>query len=88
MHGAVIVYLLLAYGLYYHIIKPEVEKKEYSKTDIVMKSVAFGAAVYGVYNYTNLATINEYGQMEALYDTLWGSTLCGLVSTFYLNIML
>jgi uncharacterized membrane protein len=36
-----------------------------------------GAAVYAVYDFTNLSTITNYDPMFAVADSLWGGTLMG-----------
>ena len=79
--GTIITYILLGFGLYYFVLSCN------PKNDtVVIKGMLFGLVVYGVYDYTNLATINEYGSFEALVDTMWGTILCGLVSYTYINL--
>lgn len=79
--GTIITYILLGFGLYYFVLSCN------PKNDtVVTKGMLFGLIVYGVYDYTNLATINEFGSFEALVDTMWGTILCGLVSYTYINL--
>jgi uncharacterized membrane protein len=37
-----------------------------------------GAAVYAVYDFTNLAILKDYKVQFAVMDTLWGGTLFAL----------
>ena len=43
--------------------------------------------IYGVYDMTNLATINNYNITTSIVDTLWGSFLVGIISlvSFYIS---
>ena len=38
-----------------------------------------GACIYGIYNFTNLATLTDYSLKAAMIDTLWGMTLFTIV---------
>jgi uncharacterized membrane protein len=77
--GAFITYLLLAFGLYHFIIK------NYNINTLSINSALLGLVVYGIYNFTNLATINNYTLNTAIVDTLWGCTLFTLVSNIYIH---
>ena len=68
--SAIICYLLLVFALYYFSIK----ENNYFNATIL------GFIIYGVYNTTNLVSINEFGIKEAIIDTLWGTTLFTLLS--------
>lgn len=76
-------YLLLALGIYWFIVHPETNNlTQLSKPDytiIMIKSALLGLVIYGVYNGTNMATINEWGAKEFLVDTLWGTFLSGVI---------
>lgn len=37
----------------------------------------FGLILYGVYEFTNLAILEDWTPRMAIIDTLWGSFLCG-----------
>lgn len=75
-----IAYLLLAFGIYFFIVKQELieEKQDYLK--IFTKGLVLGLIIYGIYNGTNKATINEFGTKESIIDTIWGTLLSGLLS--------
>jgi len=81
-----IAYLLLAFGIYFFIVKQELteEKQDYLK--IFTKGLLLGLIIYGIYNGTNKATINEFGTKESIIDTIWGTLLSGLlgVSSVYI----
>ena len=46
-------------------------------------AAALGAAVYAVYDFTNLATLKKYPVEFAIADTLWGGTLMAIA--FWIN---
>jgi uncharacterized membrane protein len=74
--GAIVAYLLLAYGLYIFAIKNK----------SIFNGALFGLVVYGVYNFTNLAVIAKYGLIPAVIDTIWGTILCGMITSAVLHI--
>ena len=76
MSGA-IVYILLAFGLYYF-TKDEDDIKEKVK-----KGALLGLVSYGVYDFTNGALFSEWDMKLALADTVWGTILMG--STAYVS---
>jgi uncharacterized membrane protein len=85
--SGLICYLLLALAIYIFIISPEKDKSiKSSHFEIIKKGMLLGFIIYGVYNSTNRATINEHRTYESIVDTLWGSILIGLVS--YISILL
>ena len=61
---AVIVYIALAYLLLQQVS--------------VQGAFLNGAAVYAVYDFTNLAILKDYKVQFAVMDTLWGGTLFAL----------
>jgi uncharacterized membrane protein len=69
--GAVIVYLLLAVGLYYFIVKPGRS---------VWEAALLGLVIYGTYDFTNYAILKNYDLMIAIMDTVWGATLFALTT--------
>lgn len=78
--GASITYLLLALGLYIFVIRDNTEKPLKYK---MIKGAVLGLIIYGVYNFTNLATINIYEIKPALIDTMWGSVASALIVYIY-----
>ena len=73
IYSALIVYVLLITGLYYFIIAANKSAKE---------GAFFGLAVYGVFDFTNHAILENYSLPLAIMDTVWGAVLSG--STTYL----
>ena len=73
-------YLLLAFGIYYFIVRPELDNQTTDYMNILMKGMVLGLVIYGIYNGTNMATINEWGTKEFLADTIWGTLLSGIIS--------
>lgn len=71
-------YVLLAIGIYFYIVQPELDNSS-NILNLLLKSVGLGLVIYGVYNGTNIATINEWGVKEFFIDTIWGSLLYGII---------
>lgn len=76
--GAVVTYAFVILGLYYFIIRNHRS---------ILDAFLLGIFVYGVYDFTNYATIREWRPELAVVDTLWGGTLFG-VTTFFTYKML
>jgi len=76
LSAAIITYIFLVLGIYFFAVK---EKNVY-------KGALFGLVVYGVYNFTNLATISKYGFYESVIDTIWGVILCSSVTYISIHI--
>jgi len=64
--GAVVVYLLLAIGLYVFIVEP-------GKS--LWYAALFGLVIYGVYDFTSYTILKKYDLNVAIMDTVWGSVL-------------
>ena len=81
-----IAYLLLAFGIYFFVVKSELIKEKQDYLKIFSKGLVLGLIIYGIYNGTNKATINEWGTEESIKDTIWGTLLSGLlaVSSVYI----
>lgn len=47
---------------------------------VACRGAAFGAIVYGIHDFTNLATINDWGVTMTIVDTIWGGVLCGSIA--------
>lgn len=82
--SGIFAYFLLALGIYFFIVKTEINNPNYY--DIFIKGLILGLVVYGVYNGTNMATIAKWGLHEFIVDTLWGTFLSGTlaVSSVYI----
>lgn len=78
--SGLVVYVLLSIGLYYFVIQPSFTvKKEERLMYILKNSMIFGLITYGVYDFTNMATISSFGVKEGMIDMLWGGVLCGII---------
>jgi uncharacterized membrane protein len=82
-----IAYLLLAFGIYFFVVKSELIKEKQDYLKIFSKGLVLGLVIYGIYNGTNKATINEWGTEESIKDTIWGTTLSGLLAVSSVYIM-
>jgi len=71
IEGAIIVYLLLAFGLYYFIVKPGLSPWE---------AGLLGLVIYGTFDFTNYAMFKNYDLKTAIMDTVWGSVLFALTT--------
>jgi uncharacterized membrane protein len=71
--GAIVVYILLAVGLYVFIIEP-------GKS--LWHAALLGLVIYGVFEFTNYAIFKKYDMSVVLMDTVWGSIL--LTATTYI----
>lgn len=71
IEGAIIVYLLLALGLYYFILKPGLSAWE---------AGLLGLVIYGTFDFTNYAMFKNYDLKTAIMDTVWGSFLFALTT--------
>jgi uncharacterized membrane protein len=69
LSGAILAYFLLILGMYYFIIK---DKKS------LQDAFLLGFIIYGVYDFTNYATLSNWTLQFSLVDMCWG----GLVFTF------
>tara|TARA_S200000501_G_scaffold192856_1_gene181679 strand:- start:192 stop:563 length:372 start_codon:yes stop_codon:yes gene_type:complete len=74
MNSAIVCYIILLFGLNYFIIKDN--KSE-------LDAFLLGFTIYGVYDATNHATIEEWNLNIAITDTIWGGLL--FYSTTYLT---
>jgi len=74
LEGAVIVYLLLALGIYYFIIKPGRSAWD---------AGILGLVIYGTFDFTNYAMFKNYDLMTAIMDTVWGSFLLAFTTILY-----
>ena len=71
IEGAIIVYLLLALGLYYFIVKPGLSAWE---------AGLLGLVIYGTFDFTNYAMFKNYDLKTVIMDTVWGSLLFALTT--------
>jgi len=84
--GGIVAYLLLALGIYYFVVMPTQNETTPDYYNIMLKGCILGLIIYGIYDGTNLATINNFGLKEAIIDMIWGTFLSGLISILAVKI--
>ena len=70
--GAIICYIFLVLGLYYFII---------SRNESILNAFLFGLVIYGVYEYTSYALLENWLFQTTVLDTIWGGILF-VITTF------
>jgi uncharacterized membrane protein len=68
--GAVYVLMVLGFMVF---LAPSLQKWSYLET--ILMASAMGVVVYGVYDFTNLATLREWPLLITLLDMAWGTVL-------------
>ena len=72
--SAAVVYAFMTILLYWFIIK---DRRP------VWEATLLGLATYGIYDFTNYATLKNYDLSIAIMDTVWGATLFTLTTLAY-----
>jgi len=72
-------WLCIAKGLYMFVLPSR-------RSKVFVRGCIMGFVIYGTYNFTNLAVIPGFSLRVALLDLLWGTLLCGTVSTLFSHI--
>ena len=78
MIPAIICYLLLVFGLNYFII---------SKKLSVLDAFIFGVVIYGVYDATTYAVIEDWSPYLAVIDSIWGGILMSVTTYITYNLL-
>jgi uncharacterized membrane protein len=81
--AAVLVYVLLVAALVYFVLLPCLKGKPWASA---ARGAFFGATVYGVYNLTNMVTLDGYTWTMVAVDTLWGASLFAAVAALFARI--
>lgn len=68
--GAVYVLMLLGFMLF---IAPSLQKWNYWES--ILNAGLLGLVIYGVYDFTNLATLRDWSVIVTFVDMIWGSFL-------------
>ena len=76
--SAAIVYLCLALGIVFFILP----LAQGNLLIALANGALFGLITYGVYDFTNYATLANWPLALTFVDLCWGITLCGLSSLF------
>tara|TARA_B100000963_G_C22636073_1_gene677696 strand:+ start:5718 stop:6080 length:363 start_codon:yes stop_codon:yes gene_type:complete len=69
---AALCYTIMVFAMYHFVVK---ENKS------LLDAFLLGFVIYGVYDTTNMATIDEWNWFTVILDTFWGATLFTL--TYY-----
>lgn len=82
IYAGLLVWFLISVGIFLFVVNPYD-----SLPKVALMGVIFGFVMYGVYDLTNLTYINNYPLRLTFVDIVWGSILCGIVSTvgFYIK---
>lgn len=72
-----LVYVLLLVGLMVFVF-PQVEGATLGYTFLI--GGLFGILSYGIYDFTNMATLTSWPWKLAIVDILWGGVLCGMTT--------
>jgi uncharacterized membrane protein len=75
-------WFLMTIGLYFIIMPLSHDYKS-----AMAYGALFGLVLYGVYDFTNLATINNWSTQFAIMDITWGTTLCSVTSLLLYSII-
>jgi len=77
--GAIICYILLAFGLYYFAI---------SKTNSsVLDAFLLGLVIYGVFDSTNFVMFKKWDWRVMVIDGIWGGVLFSIVYSVFLKLI-
>lgn len=72
---AAVVYILMIVATWYLAVEPSTDWKAAAG-----RGALLGAAMYGVYDMTNYATLAKYPLSFALTDMAWGTFLCAVTA--------
>jgi len=76
---AIICYIILIFSLYYFII---------NKKNSYLDAFFLGFIIYGVYETTNMATINKWNYNIGVIDLIWGGFLFLITTYLYKKIII
>ena len=79
--GVFVSYFFLVLGLYYFVIKDLKSKKK--NNQYLIDAFMLGLVIYGVYEGTSYALIDDWYEKYLVVDTVWGGILFALVSFIY-----
>lgn len=75
--SAGLVYLLIPLALLVFVILPF---RESGLLSVALRGALLGFCTYGIYDFTNLATIRDWTLQTSIVDICWGTILCAVVS--------
>lgn len=74
-----IAWSLLALGVEYFAVQ-NTRKMRGSKFNALVKGAILGLVIYGVYDFTNMATIKGWTMNFVIQDVAWGTALCAAIA--------
>jgi uncharacterized membrane protein len=72
---AILAWICVAVSYYYSVQEPFDNK--------YLRGLILSVGMYGVYNFTNLAVLDDYSYELTIRDITWGTTLISLVTLIY-----
>lgn len=81
---AILSYIIIIFGLIYF-VQRYINVDNYIRQSLI-NGFLFGAVLYAVFNFTNLALFKNYNTTTGFIDTMWGGVLCAstLISANYI----
>ena len=79
---AVAFYLFYAFALTYLVTQHHLSAPSYPQ--LILAAAIFGAACYGTYEFSNLATLERWSWRLVIVDTAWGTALTATSATLAL----
>ena len=76
---AIITYLIMAFALYNFVIK----NMNLDLRNKIISAALLGFVIYGVYDFTNMATIEKWKYNQSIIDLIWGPILYALSAFIY-----
>lgn len=76
---AVAFYLIFIVGVVIFAVSPAIKSGEW--TSALLYGALFGFFAYGVYDFTNMATLRNWTATITLADVCWGTVLTGISAT-------
>lgn len=81
VYAAIVVYFLIAIAIDFFIIKEGLIKNS-TYFSIFAQGTLLGLVIYGVYDFTNLATLSMWNIRFTTLDIFWGMLATGISSCF------
>lgn len=75
--SVILAYALLVFGLTWFVVKPFLYVQY---TVIFLNGALFGLCMYGIYEFTNHATLRGWPLSFLTVDVVWGTFWCGMAS--------
>lgn len=76
--AGLLVYVFISLGIVFFVLPKVLANDSY--WSVIGWGALFGFIVYGVYDYTNYATLAKWPLILSFVDIAWGAVLCGVLS--------